>query len=333
MATGVKTKVQGIRISQYGESEVLKLEDYELPAPGAGEALVRLQAAGLNFLDIYQRRGSMGYKLPLPYTPGHEGAGVVEQVGEGVTLVKPGDRVAYTSVLGSYSQAAIVPVDKLIILPAELSFEQGAAFPLQGMTAHYLLHEFHKIKKGDTVLIHAAAGGMGLLLVQWAKHLGAEVFGTVSNEEKAQRAKQAGADHVIDYTKQDFVEEVKRITKDKGVDFIIDGVGKDTFAKNLQAVATRGHVVIFGAASGVADPVVPNSLMAKAITISGGSLYNFLRDRDELMMRANDVLAGIKEGWLKLTIDHVLPLSEAAKGHALLEDRKTIGKVILRCSS
>lgn len=333
MATGVKTKVRGIRISQYGESEVLKLEDYELPAPGAGEALVRLQAAGLNFLDIYQRRGSMGYKLPLPYTPGHEGAGVVEQVGEGVTLVKPGDRVAYTSVLGSYSQAAIVPVDKLIILPAELSFEQGAAFPLQGMTAHYLLHEFHKIKKGDTVLIHAAAGGMGLLLVQWAKHLGAEVFGTVSNEEKAQRAKQAGADHVIDYTKQDFVEEVKRITKDKGVDFIIDGVGKDTFAKNLQAVATRGHVVIFGAASGVADPVVPNSLMAKAITISGGSLYNFLRDRDELMMRANDVLAGIKEGWLKLTIDHVLPLSEAAKGHALLEDRKTIGKVILRCSS
>ncbi len=333
MATEVKTKVQGIRISEHGEAQVLKLEDYELPAPGPGEALVRLHAAGLNFLDIYQRRGSMGYKLPLPYTPGHEGAGVVEQVGEGVTEVKPGDRVAYTSSLGSYSQAAIVPAEKLVALPVELSFEQGAAFPLQGMTAHYLLHEYHKIKKGDTVLVHAAAGGMGLLLVQWAKHLGAEVFGTVSNEEKAKRAREAGADHVILYTQTDFVEEVKRITKDRGVDFIIDGVGKDTFAKNLQAVATRGHVVIFGASSGVADPVVPNSLMAKAVTISGGSLYNFLRDREELLRRANDVLSGIKEGWLKLTIDHVLPLSEAAKAHALLEDRKTIGKVVLRCNS
>jgi NADPH2:quinone reductase len=333
MAKGVKTKVQGIRISQHGEAQVLKLEDYELKAPGPGEALVRLHAAGLNFIDIYQRRGSMGYELPLPYTPGHEGAGVVEQVGEGVTEVKPGDRVAYTSSLGSYSQAAIVPAEKLVVLPAELSFEQGAAFPLQGMTAHYLLHEYHKIKKGETVLVHAAAGGMGLLLVQWAKHLGAEVFGTVSNEQKAIRAREAGADHVIFYTQKDFVEEVMRITKDRGVDFIIDGVGKDTFAKNLQAVATRGYVVIFGASSGVADPVVPNSLMAKAVTISGGSLYNFLRDREELLLRANDVLSGIKEGWLKLTIDHVLPLSEAAKAHALLEDRKTIGKVVLRCSS
>ncbi len=333
MATGVKTKVKGIRIAQHGEAEVLKLEDYDLPAPGPGEALVRLHAAGLNFLDIYQRRGNMGYKLPLPYTPGHEGAGVVEQVGEGVTEVKPGDRVAYTSALGSYSEAAIVPAEKLVTLPSELSFEQGAAFPLQGMTAHYLVHEFHKIKKGDTVLVHAAAGGMGLLLVQWAKHLGAEVFGTVSTQEKAKRAKEAGADHVILYTEKDFVEEVKRLTNDKGVDYIIDGVGKDTFAKNLQAIKTRGHVVIFGASSGVADPVVPNSLMAKAITISGGSLYNFLRNREELLLRANDVLAGIKEGWLKLTIDHVLPLSEAAKGHALLEDRKTIGKVVLKCSS
>lgn len=332
MATEVKTKVQGIRISKTGEADVLKLEDYELPAPGPGEALVRLHAAGLNFLDIYQRRGSLGYNLPLPFTPGHEGAGVVEQVGEGVTVVKPGDRVAYTSVLGSYSQAVIAPADKLVILPSELSFEQGAAFPLQGMTAHYLLHEYHQIKKGDTVLIHAAAGGMGLLLVQWAKHLGAEVFGTVSNEEKAKRAKEAGADHVINYTEKDFVAEIKRLTNDKGVDFIIDGVGKDTFAKNLQAVATRGHVVIFGAASGVADPIVPNSLMARAITISGGSLYNFLRDREELLKRANDVLSGIKEGWLKLTIDHVLPLSEAAKAHALLEDRKTIGKVVLKCN-
>lgn len=332
MASGVKTKVKGIRISQHGEAEVLKLEDYELAAPGPGEALVRLHAAGVNFLDVYQRRGSLGYNLPLPYTPGHEGAGVVEQVGEGVTSVKAGDRVAFTGVLGSYSQAVICPADKLVTLPSELSFEQGAAFPLQGMTAHYLLHEFHKIKKGDTVLVHAAAGGMGLLLVQWAKHLGAEVFGTVSSEEKAKRAKDAGADHVIIYTEKDFVEEVKRITNDQGVDFIIDGVGKDTFAKNLQAVKTRGHVVIFGAASGVADPVVPNSLMARAITISGGSLYNFLRDRDELLMRANDVLTGLKEGWLKLTIDHVLPLSDAAKAHALLEDRKTIGKIVLQCN-
>lgn len=331
MATGVKTKVHGIRVFENGDANVLKYEEYDLPAPGPGEALVRLHAAGLNFIDIYQRTGNLGYKLPVPYTPGHEGAGVVEQVGEAVTVVKPGDRVAYTSVLGAYSQAAIVPADKLIALPKELSFHQGAAFPLQGMTAHYLVHEFHRIKKGDTVLIHAAAGGMGLLLVQWVKHLGAEVIGTVSTEEKAKVAKDAGADHVIIYTKQDFVEEVKRLTKAKGVDYIIDGVGKDTFTKNLQAVATRGHVVIFGAASGPAEAVLPNSLMTRAVTISGGSLYNFIRDREELLIRANGVLDGIKQGWLKLIIDHVLPLKDAAKGHALLEDRKTVGKVVLDC--
>jgi NADPH2:quinone reductase len=218
-------------------------------------------------------------------------------------------------------------------LPDAFDFIQGAAFPLQGMTAHYLIHEFRTIKQGDTVLIHAAAGGMGLLLVQWAQHLGARVFGTVSTEEKAKVAKEAGADEVILYTHQDFAKESKRLTTEKGVDFIIDGVGKTTFPGDLEAVAVRGNIVIYGAASGVADPIVPNSLMGKAVTISGGSLNHYLRSRDELMMRANAVMNGIKEGWLKLRNDHVLPLSEAAQAHQLLENRKTVGKIILRCSS
>lgn len=329
MANDVKTKVQGIRVSANGGAEELKFGDVELPFPGPGEALVRLHAAGVNYIDVYQRAGV--YKVALPYTPGLEGAGVVEKVGEGVTSVKVGDRVAYTSVPGSYAQAVIAPADKLIHVPDDLSFEQAASFPLQGMTAHYLVHEFHKIKKGDSVLIHAAAGGMGLLLVQWVKHLGGVVIGTVSSDAKAKAAKDAGADHIILYTKQDFVAEVKRLTNDKGADYIIDGVGKDTFAKNLDAVARRGHVVIFGAASGPAEPILPNALMVKSVTISGGSLANYLDTREELETRSRDVLKGIKEGWLKLTIDQVLPLADAAKAHQALEDRKTVGKVILVC--
>jgi NADPH2:quinone reductase len=331
MAPNVKTKVEGIRILENGGPQVMQFTEFELPAPGAGEARVRLHAAGVNFIDIYQRRGR--YRIPLPYTPGLEGAGVVEQVGEGVKEVKLGDRVAYSSTIGSYAQANNVPAHMLIPLPAELSFEQGAAFPLQGMTAHYLLHEFHKLKPGETVLIHAAAGGMGLLLVQWAKHLGARVIGTVSSEQKAKIAKEAGADATIIYTEQDFVKESQRLTKDKGPDFIIDGVGKDTFTKNLDAIAPRGHIVIFGASSGVADALAPNSLQPRSITVSGGSLFNYINTREDLLMRANDVLKGIKEGWLRLTVDSVLPLQEARKAHELLESRATKGKIVLDCNS
>jgi len=329
MTADTKTKVQGIRVAEYGGPEVMKFAEYELPEPKQGEARLKLEAAGLNFIDIYQRRGR--YPVELPWTPGLEGAGVVEAIGPGVTEVKVGDRVAYSSCPGSYAQANNVPAAKLIPLPKELSFEQGAAFPLQGMTAHYLLFEFYKIKKGDAVLIHAAAGGMGLLLVQWAKHLGARVIGTVSSEAKAKVAKEAGADDVIIYTEQDFVKESQRLTNGVGPVYIIDGVGKDTFTKNLDAVATRGHITIFGAASGVADPVAPNSLQQRCVTIHGGSLFNFLNTREELLMRANGVLEGIKAGWLNLRIAHTYPLKEAAKAQELLENRGTTGKVLLNC--
>jgi len=327
--TKTNTKVLGMRVEQYGGPQVMKLSDFELPAPGPGEARVKLYAAGVNFIDIYQRTGKR--PMSLPYTPGLEGAGVVEQVGDGVIEVKPGDRVAYSSTLGSYSQANNVSASMLIPIPSTMSFEQAAAFPLQGMTAHYLLHEFHRIKPGQVVLIHAAAGGMGLLLVQWAKHLGAHVIGTVSNDHKAEIALKAGADDVIVYTQQDFVKESKRLTHDKGPKFIIDGVGKDTFTKDLDAVAIRGHIVLFGSASGTADAVMPNSLQTRSITISGGSLFNFLNDREELLLRAKAVIKGISEGWLKLTLGHVLPLRDAAKAHELLESRATTGKVLLNC--
>ncbi len=335
MTTSVKTKVQGILIEQFGGPEVMQFTEFELPAPGAGQTLVRLHAAGVNFVDNYIRRGTYRQGMTVPYIPGREGAGVIEQMGSDVSGFKVGDRVAFNLVpgsTGSYAQGIIVPAAQLIHLPPQFSFEQGAAFPLQGMTAHYLLHEFHKIKPGETVLIHAAAGGMGRLLVQWAKHLKARVIGTVSSEEKARVAKESGADEIILYSKQDFVAESKRLTNGKGPDFIIDGVGKDTFTKNLDAIANRGHVVLFGSASGPADPLSPNSLQGRSITISGGSLYSFINTREELEKRANDVMKGMKEGWLKLKYDHVLPLKDAAKAHEMLENRQTTGKIILSCS-
>lgn len=332
MSTTTKTKIKGIRIEQFGGPGAMKFTDIELPPLAAGEARIKLYAAGLNFIDIYQRRGTYRIGIDLPYIPGLEGAGVIEEVGANVTEVKVGDRVAYSYGKGSYAEAINIDAKKLIPLPAELSYEEGAAFPLQGMTAHYLLHEFHKIKPGETVLIHAAAGGMGTILVPWAKHLGARVIGTVSSQEKAKAAKDHGADEVIIYTEKDFVEESKKLTNGKGPDYIIDGVGKDTFTKNLDAIATRGHITLFGSASGSAESLLPNSLQSRSITVSGGSLFNFLDSRDELLMRANAVLEGMKAGWLKLKIDHIIPLQDAAKAHEMLENRKTTGKVVLRCT-
>ncbi len=318
--------MKAIRIHQFGGPEVLKLEDVPIGEPGKGQVLVRLHAAGVNFIDIYQRRGT--YPVNLPYIPGVEGAGVVESVGKGVKSFQPGDRVAFVHAPGSYAEKSIVGADHLIPLPADISFQQGATIPLQGMTAHYLIHEFRKVKPKVIVLIHAAAGGMGLLLVQWAKHLGATVIGTTSTKEKAEIAKQAGADEIILYTEQNFVAEVKRITKNHGADLIIDGVGKATFAGNLEAAALRGNIVIFGAASGPADPVLPNYLMKHSLTISGGSLFNYLLTRKEMMKRAEGVIEGVREGWLKLHIQE-FPLSKAAEVHRLLEERKTTGKLIL----
>lgn len=320
--------MKAITISEYGDAGVLRLTDREpKPAPAEGQALVKIHAAGVNFVDIYQRRGT--YPVKLPFVPGLEASGVVEAIGSKVAGVRPGDRVAYTGHLGSYSEYTAIAAARLIPLPDELSFEQGAAFPLQGMTAHYLIHEFRKPKKGDTVLVHAAAGGVGLLLVQWAKHLGAAVIGTVSTEEKAQIARGAGADHAVLYTKQDFVSETKRLTGGRGADLVLDGVAKNTFTGDLEAVALRGHIVVFGSASGPADPVAPNALGAKSISLSGGSLGNFIAAREDLLRRSGDVLKAIKEGWLKLRIGHVLPLAEAGKAHRMLEGRQTMGKIVL----
>jgi NADPH:quinone reductase len=323
--------MKAIRIDSHGGPEVLRLRDVDLPKPGPGEVRVRLRAAGLNFVDIYQRRGE--YTAPIPYIPGKEGAGVVEDVGEGVSGFKRGDRVAYHGHLGAYAEASVVPVDSLIPLPESVSFEQGAAFPLQGMTAHYLLHEYRALKPDDVVLIHAAAGGMGLLLTQWAAHLGARVIGTVSTDDKARAAREAGADEVILYTERDFVEETKRITNGHGADLIIDGVGKATFAGNLEAVAGRGHIVIYGFTSGAPDPIRPLSLMSRSITIAGGMTPHFMRDRDEILTRANSVLNGIREGWLRLRIGEVFSLEKAPEAHRKLESRETIGKIVLKIES
>jgi len=320
--------MKAIRVEQHGGPEVLKLEDIApIEEPGVGQAVVRVVAAGVNFMDVGQRRGS--YPRQVPFTPGAEGAGVVESVGAGVTNVKPADRVAFTGLPGAYAEAIVADATRLISLPDDFTFEQGAAFPLQGMTAHYLIHEFRKPKAGDFVLIHAAAGGVGGLLVQWARHLGATVIGTTSSEEKARTAREAGAEHVVVYTDEDFVAESKRITNGHGADLIIDGVGRSTFKGDLEAVAIRGQIVIFGAASGPAEPISPNVLMGPSVSVSGGSLQNFIRTREELMRRANDVIAGIRQGWLKLNIGAVLPLEQANEAHRLLESRQTQGKLVL----
>jgi NADPH2:quinone reductase len=321
--------MKAMRVTKAGDPSVLQLENLPTPKPGPGEALVRNHTIGVNFADIYMRNGSARVPVPFPFTPGIEGAGVVESVGEGVTEVKPGDRVAYAGGPGSYAEYYVAKAMQLAPLPAEFSFDQAAAIMLQGCTAHYLLHEYFQVRRGSIVLVHAAAGGMGRILVQWLKHMGATAIGTVSTEEKAQVAREAGADHVILYSKQDFAEEAKKITGGKGVDYIIDGVGKTTFSKNYDALRPRGWATVFGMASGPADPVVPNSLMAKALTISGGSLFNFLTTREEVLRRANDVFAGVREGWLKIRVFRTLPLDQAAEAHRLLESRATTGKLLL----
>ena len=320
--------MKAIRIHTPGGPEVLKLDDVPEPAPGPGQALVKLAAAGVNFIDVYFRTGM--YKAPLPLTLGLEGAGVVTAVGTGVTDVKIGDTVAWTGVPGSYAQMAVVPADRLVKLPPGVEPKVGAAAMLQGLTAHYLVRSSYPLKKGDTCLVHAAAGGMGLLLCQMGKMLGATVIGTVSTEEKAALAKGAGAEHVILYTQQDFEPEVKRITGGRGVDVVYDGVGATTFDKSLNCLRPRGYMILFGAASGP----VP-SLDLQVLNVRGSlflqrpSLNHHIAAREELLQRAGEVLGWIKEGKIKLRIEHQLPLGQAAEAHKALEGRKTTGKILL----
>ena len=320
--------MKAIRIHAPGGPEALTCDDVPEPTPGAGQALVKLAAAGVNFIDVYFRTGT--YKAPLPLILGLEGAGVVTAVGAGVTDVKAGDTVAWTGVPGSYAQMHVVPADRLVKLPPGVEPKIGAAAMLQGMTAHYLVRSSYPLKKGDACLVHAAAGGMGLLLCQMGKMLGATVIGTVSTEEKAALAKGAGAEHVILYSKQDFEPEVKRITGGRGVDVVYDGVGATTFDKSLNCLRPRGYMILFGAASGPVPPLDLQVLNVRgSIFLQRPSLNHHIGAREELLQRAGEVLGWIRDGKIKLRIEHQFPLAQAAEAHKALEGRKTTGKILL----
>jgi len=319
--------MQAIQVSQTGGPEVLVPVDLPEPKPKANEALVQIKAAGVNFIDVYVREGR--YPTPLPFVNGQEGAGVVTEVGSEVTTLKPGDRVAYTSSLGSYAQYAAVPASRLVKIPDELDFEQAAAAMLQGMTAHYLLHSSYPLKKDETALIHAAAGGVGLLLVQMAKKIGARVISTAGTQEKAQLARDAGADECIVYTEADFETETKRLSD--GVHVVYDGVGKATFDKDLNVLRPRGYLVLFGGSSGAVPPFDLIKLSQKgSLFITRPTLAHYTLTREELEWRANEVLQPIARGDLKLRIHKVYPLAEAEQAHRDLEGRKTTGKLLLK---
>jgi len=320
--------MKAIQVSHTGGPEVLTLVDVPVPTPKPNESLVEIKASGVNFIDVYFREGR--YPAPLPFINGQEAAGIVKEVGSEVSDLKPGDRVAYTSSLGSYAEFAAVPAARLVKIPAELSFEQAAAAMLQGMTAHYLLNGSYKLASGETALIHAAAGGVGLLLVQMAKRIGARVIATAGTEEKAQLAREAGADECIVYTQADFEAETKRLTDGKGVHVVYDGVGKATFDKDLEVLRPRGYLVLFGGSSGAVPPFDLIKLSQKgSLFITRPTLAHYTATREELELRAGEVLGAIAKGELKLRIHKSYALAEAAQAHRDLEGRKTTGKLLL----
>jgi NADPH2:quinone reductase len=298
-----------------------------MPAASKGEAVVKISAAGLNFIDIQYRTGM--YKTPhLPFTPGHEGAGTVSAVGDDVTEVKVGDRVAYAMALGSYAEYAVVPAWKLVKLPDTMDFKLGAAIMLQGMTAHYLAHSTFPLRRGDKAVVHAAAGGVGLLLTQIAKNLGATVYGTVGNEAKADLARAAGADATIIYSKQDFEAEVKRLSSG-GVDVVYDAVGATTFEKSLNCLRPRGMMVLYGQSSGTVPAMEPAGLVKGSFFLTRPTLLHYSATRDEILWRTSELFRWIGSGDLKVKVDHVFPLAEAAKAQEALAGRRTTGKVVL----
>ena len=320
--------MKAVRVEQFGGLEALKIADLPVPELAEGEARVRLEVIGVNFLDIYQRIGR--YQGSLPFILGQEGAGVVDVVGPNVTEVKPGDRVAYAMVQGSYAEFAIVPAWRLVPIPAGVDASQAVAGMIQGMTAQYLALSTYPLKQGETALVHAAGGGTGRLLVQVAKLRGARVIGTVSTEEKAQLAREAGADEVILYTQTDFESEVKRFTEGKGVDVVYDSVGRDTFDKSLNCLRRRGYMVLYGASSGAVPPLDPQVLNAKgSLFLTRPYLGHYTADRAELSARANAVFNWIASGELKVRIDQTFPLAEVAAAHRYLEERKSKGKILL----
>ncbi len=320
--------MKAIRVHQNGGPEVLRLEDVPVPEPKEGEALVAVEATGVNFIEIYQRLG--WYKAVLPLTLGGECAGTVTSVGPGVTAVKPGDRVATFNAAGAYAEFAIVPAARLVRLPEGVSAKQGATAMLQGMTAHYLTTSTYPLKPGDVCIVHAAAGGVGLLLCQMAKRRGARVIGTVSTPEKAALAKAAGADRTVLYTTEDFVAAAKEFTAGRGVNVIYDTVGKTTFEKGFDALAPRGMMALYGQASGPVGPFDPQLLNQKgSIFLTRPTLFHYVATREELLERAGAVLGWVKDGSLKLHIGLELPLAKAADAHRALEGRQTTGKVLL----
>jgi NADPH2:quinone reductase len=320
--------MKAIQIKQTGGPEVMELVDLPIPQPKPNEAVVKIAAAGVNFIDIYNRSGH--YKAPLPLVLGQEAAGTVSAVGSDVRGVAVGDRVAYTLTLGSYAEYAAVPADKLVKIPSGVSERDAAAAILQGMTAHYLAYDTYPLKKGETALIHAAAGGVGLLLVQMAHNLGVRVIGTVSTAEKARLARDAGADEIILYTQSDFEAETKRLTAGKGVDVVYDSVGKTTFEKGLNLLRPRGMMALFGGSSGPVAPVDPLVLTQKgSIFLTRPSLGAYVITPEDLQRRAGAVFGMIRDGKLKLRIEHVYPLAQAQQAHRDLEGRKTTGKLLL----
>ena len=320
--------MKAIRVSHVGGPKVLELVDVATPEPKAAEALVKVKVAGVNSIDAQFRDGRL--HTPLPFIPGQEGAGMVTAVGLQVKSVKMGDRVAWSGTLGSYAEYVSAPEEHLIPVPDNISDEQATAVMVHGLTAHYLVNDAHKLKAGETALIHSAAGGVGLLLVEMAHAIGARVIGTASSDEKAQLAREAGADEVIVFTKHDFEPEVKRLTGGKGVDVVYDGVGKDTFEKNLNVMRLRGMLVLYGMSSGPVPPVDPAKLSEKgSLYMARTTLAHFTATRDELLARTSDLFRMIAEGKLKVKIAKTYPLADAAQAHHDMESRQLTGKLLL----
>jgi NADPH2:quinone reductase len=320
--------MKAIRIDGFGGPEVLRLAEVHAPSAGPGQIVVRVEAAGLNFIDVYHRTGL--YPNPLPLVPGMEGAGPVVAVGSGVTLWREGDRVAWAGPIGAYAERVVLPADRAVVVPPGMGTDAAAAVMLQGMTAHYLCTDTYPLGAGRTCLVHAAAGGVGLLLVQMAKRRGARVIGTVGTEAKAALAREAGADEVILYTKEDFLEAVRRITGGRGVDVVYDAVGKATAEKSLDCLVPRGMMVFYGNASGPVPPIDPLVLSRRgSLFLTRPVLMHYTADRVSLEARAADVLGDAAAGRLKVRIDRTFPLAEAAEAHRALEGRQTMGKVLL----
>jgi NADPH2:quinone reductase len=320
--------LKAIRVHANGGPEVMRLEDVPVPSPAAGQVLIRIEAVGVNFVDVYHRTGL--YPLPLPLTPGREAAGIVERVGQGVTALEPGDRVVSESVIGSYAEYALVPAQRAVPLPAGVDSRIGAAVMLQGLTAHYLAHTTYPLRPGDTCLVHAAAGGVGLLLCQIASRLGARVIGTAGTEDKARLAREAGASEVILYNEVDFLAETKRLTGGAGLEVVYDSVGRTTFLRGLDCLAPRGLMVLYGQSSGPVEPLQPQVLSQKgSLYLTRPTLAHYVAAPSELRRRTEELLDWVQDGSLRIRIGEEFQLAAAADAHRALEGRRTTGKVLL----